>query len=92
VAGSLNPQRYIQIPDMSLDDEGTNNANIVTRTSLGRPTVACGNTADVTIANRITDCEAKNGANARWDGVSNGAAGEGNWRLVALLDNGKEIW
>lgn len=93
LSGNLSARVYFPVPDMEIDDEGTNNGNIVTRTSLGRPKTTCGAGSGFQSVNaRINDCEAKNGTSARWDGYIYGAAGEGSWRLVSLLENGKEIW
>ncbi len=84
------PVGYRTIPLMALDDEGTPDKNVRTRTSLGRPMANCGMTAGATVSARITNCSTVNGTTAMWDS-SNGAAGESTWRLVTK-DGSQEIW
>lgn len=91
LANSL-PTAYRVVPDKELDDEGTDEANIVTRETLGRPQVVCGVGTFENITARISDCSAKNGATALWSGTQNGASGEGDWQLVAKTDGNKELW
>lgn len=83
------PANYRTIPSMETDDEKS--ATIVT--TLGRPNVVCGDTTTATTINtRITDCGAKNGTLAVWDARANGTSGEGNWLLVKVTTDQKEIW
>ncbi|HXH73491.1 MAG TPA: hypothetical protein VNJ08_00900 [Bacteriovoracaceae bacterium] len=88
------PTTYKPIPDLLLDDEGTNTKNVITMTSVGRPTTACGTGGELTagIDARIADCDAKNGTHAIWNGNLYGAAGESTWKLIAFTAGGKEIW
>ena len=64
------------------------NGPIATRGEI----VACGNVG--TIEARIADCKSKNGLWAFYDGKKYGQDGEGDWKLVSVLDNsGKfEVW
>ena len=92
-ANDLPEVSYRRIPDMELDDEGSDGANITTRTSLGRPKVVCGAVGTFTgVTARIADCAAKNADKAIWEGFRYGASGEGTWQLVSRFDSGKEIW
>ncbi len=84
------PVGYRTIPLMALDDEGTPDKNVRTRTSLGRPTANCGTTLNTTVSERLINCSNINGTTATWDG-SNGASGESTWRLVTK-DGSQEIW
>lgn len=93
LAGTLSTTAYRVVPDMELDDEGTDGKNIVTRTSLGRPAVVCGiNGTFANVTARINDCVEKNSDKATWSGTANGASGEGDWKLVAKLESGQELW
>lgn len=93
ISGELPEKNYVAVPDMALDDEGTDQENILTQSSLGRPTEVCGFASGLeNISARINDCSAKNGTRAVWEGSKNGAAGEGVWRLVGRSDSGQEIW
>lgn len=86
-------QNYVAIPQMELDDEGTDGKNVNFLSSLGRPTSVCGETSGFdSVSERIADCAAKNGTKATWSGARNGAAGEGDWKLVYLNAAGIEIW
>lgn len=79
------------VPDIDLDTEGFQ--NVVTVEAQGRPTVLCGNleTFSGTKA-RIADCKTKNPTTYLWNGEENGAVGEGQWQLVAVIATGREIW
>lgn len=91
IAGNLSDTLYRVIPSITQDDEGSV-ANVTTVNDLGRPNVSCGSGADFSGINaRIADCSSKNGERATWRGLLNGAAGEGNWKLVSLNDN-RENW
>lgn len=83
---------YRRVPDMEIDDEGTDGANITLRTSLGRPKVTCGAGSFTGVTARIADCAAKNSDKAIWEGFRYGSSGEGTWQLVSRMDTGKEIW
>jgi hypothetical protein len=92
LAGTL-PKAYKVVPDMTLDDEGRDGKNVITMTTLSRPSTVCGNTSVLGgINNRITDCSNKNGTKAIWIAQTYGAAGESTWKLVALTESGREIW
>lgn len=93
ITNDLPEVSYRRVPDMEKDDEGTDGANVSTRTALGRPQVTCGAAGTFSgVAARIQDCLQKNGDKATWNGSNNGSSGEGTWQLVARLDNTKEIW
>ena len=92
VLGNSLPSTYRVIPDMELDDEGTEGVNIATQEALGRPQTVCGVGTFTNITARISDCFAKNNTTALWSGTQNGASGEGDWQLVAKTDAGKELW
>lgn len=92
ITGNKLPSYYRPIPNMWLDDEGSEK-NSISRTSMGRPTGECGSSVSLTnIDARIADCLSKNPDRASWIGLQNGSATEGDWRLVALSANGKEVW
>jgi hypothetical protein len=57
---------------------------------VGRPDQECGTSG--TISQRMTDCEAENGAKAFYNGAQYGAGGEGDWKLVSRLSTGEEVW
>jgi hypothetical protein len=87
---------YRKIPDLDLDFEGGTNVSRVTQ--LGRPQVACGSLAEDAmngVEARLADCKIKNqdikGSTYLWNGVANGAAGEGIWQLVSLRGE-TELW
>jgi hypothetical protein len=87
------PSAYRAIPDITLDDEGTESKNVLTVAGLGRPGTVCGSAATFTgIDSRITDCSAKNGDRAIWTGQLYGSSGESSWKLVALMDSTREFW
>ena len=90
VAGIL-PTDYRIIPLISLDDEGKDGGNIRSRSTLGRPTIDCGIEANISITNRIDNCNTLNPTTATWDGNTHGAAGESVWRLVARQGT-SELW
>ena len=65
------------------------NGAIVSRGTI----VACG--ASGTIAARIADCSTPNGLWSFYDGKKYGQDGEGDWKLVSVLDNAGtkyEVW
>ncbi len=65
------------------------NGPITSRSDL----VACGSTG--TIEARVEDCASKNGLWAFYDGKKYGQDGEGDWKLVSVLDNSGtkyEVW
>jgi hypothetical protein len=74
------PSNYREIPNLNIDDDGFV-ASTVNQYGT-RPQVACGGTAILTVANKIADCLSKNGANAIWDGSTQGTAGQPVWKLV----------
>lgn len=87
------PNSYVAIPEMGFDDEGTDGRNVNFLTTLGRPNTPCGNTVGFdSVSERIADCANKNGSKATWTGAQNGAAGEGDWKLVYLNSAGVEVW
>jgi hypothetical protein len=87
------PNAYRIIPDMALDDEGSNAKNIMTTSGIGRPGIECGMGESFKgIDNRISDCHSKNKDKSIWSGKLYGASGESTWKLVALTPSGKEIW
>ena len=96
ISGMLNrnlPNSFRPVPSMGLDDEGTNNVNVITISSLGRPTEICGVAEKFEgIEERMADCQSKNVNRANWNGALMGAAGESRWRLVSRNTDGKEIW
>lgn len=85
------PPTYRMIPLMQTDDEGSSR-NVITMGSIGRPSVMCGTGTFNSISARIADCVAKNPTKSTWEGLKNGAAGEGTWKLVAKSSGTKEIW
>lgn len=86
------PAAYKTVPDMLLDDEGTDGKNVVTMATM-RPGVPCGTGETFAgISGRISDCNTKNGTKSIWSGTLLGAAGESSWKLVALTASGKELW
>lgn len=97
LAGTLGT-KYRSVPDISIDDEGTPNKNVVTVDIKGRPNTTCGNVLLLgSINNRIKNCEDNNNETEKkraiWDGGENGAAGEALWKLVYNNDStGYELW
>lgn len=92
IANDLPEISYRKVPDMEMDDEGTDGTNIILRTSLGRPKVTCGSGIFTGVTARIADCATKNADKAIWEGFRYAASGEGTWQLVSRMDTGKEIW
>ena len=89
-SGNL-PAGYRIVPDLDIDTEG--HLNVVTVEKQGRPSTLCGHLPELNgIKARISDCRVKNSTSYLWDGFSNGASGEGQWQLVAMIGTGKEIW
>jgi hypothetical protein len=77
---------YNFIPEVSLDHEQADE-------TILRPTTACGTTG--TVAQRITDCNIKNGVLSTAVAKAYGNGGEGNWKLVAKTvsgNAGSEVW
>ena len=73
------------------DDTGIGTAKLnFLETIQGRPTVVCGTSG--TIPAKITDCLNKNGAKAIWEGAKYGKQGEGDWKLVTLLNHNAANW
>lgn len=89
VAGSL-PASYRIIPSMALDDEGTDQKNVRTRTGMGRPFTDCGIAPGVSVAARVDECGRINGPTASWNYVFS-SAGESVWRLVTKIGT-SEMW
>lgn len=90
--GSLTAN-YRKVPNILIDDEGTDQVNVFTVNTLNRPTISCGVGANfTTIDARISDCAAKNKTSATWYGQANASSGEGNWKLVAITTTGSEVW
>jgi hypothetical protein len=104
---------YRAVPKISKDDEGYTGGSVtkVSRTNwdttCDATTGAGGGTANSvckcgtsgTIDQRIADCAAHAviGANAAWDGSTNGNAGQGTWKLVTRTGSvssgkGREVW
>lgn len=81
---------YRKVPSMLSDDDGKNNPNIKTRTSLGRPTTLCGEKGS--LRSKITDCAEKNPNSSSWNNVSFGMGGEASWTLVSYSALKNEIW
>lgn len=81
------------VPSILIDDEGKHQGSVLTRTGLGRPSVACGNGRSFTgIEGRIADCATKNGEKATWVGSNEASQGEGTWNLVSRDAANNEIW
>ncbi len=82
-------------PDIRFDDDGGDGVNVTHRSALNRPTNECGLILSETLAQKITDCVNKNGAQATWDGKIHATAGESTWNLVSVVDTTSglaEIW
>ncbi len=85
---------YRKVPNIKLDDEGTVNGNVISRSVIARPRIDCGNKPLMGgIDNRIIDCLKVVADRASWSGSNFGAAGEASWKLVQYnkTDN-QEIW
>lgn len=90
---------YRAIPDILLDDDGTNgSSNVVVVNRTGWNVNTCGTTQS-TIAERISDCASHSiiGPESTWDGGTKGNSGQGVWKLVARSGSmsggkGKEVW
>lgn len=81
------PTGYREIPNLNLDDEGSDDTNVAPGV---RPSVVCG-TTQATVALRIANCAALNGAVATWEGAANANSGQATWKLVTY--NGThEVW
>lgn len=84
------PAHYRAVPTVSDDEDGAT-------TKVDRTTWAnteCG-TANGNVAARMADCVVKFGANATWNGVLNGNAGQGTWSLVSrkhVSGTNYEVW
>lgn len=86
INNALPDRLYRVIPSMEKDDEGSI-VNVTTMNDIGRPSIDCGAGTNFTGINaRIADCAEKNGDRAIWNGHRFGAAGEGNWKLVAKTE------
>jgi hypothetical protein len=83
------------VPQIAKDDESSSGANITPVNRTGWGATPCGTSG--TTAQRIADCVTVFGANATWNGETNGHAGEGTWKLVARTgavtgSKGREVW
>lgn len=81
---------YRKIPDLRKDTTlayYSNSSNFVNHALI---TQDCGYSQS-SVAERIADCAARNGAVATFDGAARGISAEGVWKLVTRI-NGKETW
>jgi hypothetical protein len=95
LTGTL-PASYRRIPDITVDDEGTANGNVITVSFIGRPNATCGLIAAPGIDGKIKNCNSVLNIRSNWNGSVNGASGEGPWKLVANNQisplESSEIW
>lgn len=89
------PAGYRVVPQVSRDDDGYTQVEVQNVERAGWGSAACGTTGS--LSDRINDCAAEFGVNARWIGGQNGNAGQGSWKLVTRLGanestRGKEVW
>ncbi|OFZ56408.1 MAG: hypothetical protein A2428_15670 [Bdellovibrionales bacterium RIFOXYC1_FULL_54_43] len=89
LANSWPPAIYRFVPQVSSSDEGNSASTSIT--FAPRPGSVCGITQP-TVEQRISDCASLNGANANWDGGTNGNAGQDLWKLVTRTADAKEVW
>jgi hypothetical protein len=84
--------KYHLVPNREVDDEGKDGISVTTVTRHGRPQTPCGIKKDMGINARIRECQKLNRENALWSGQENASQGEGNWTLVSVSEEKKEIW
>lgn len=89
------PNGYRPIPKILSDDEGLLNPDLapVNRETWGSK--SCGQSG--TLLARITDCANTIGFSAQWNGVFEGNASQGSWKLVSRLgpkanQQAQEVW
>jgi len=74
-----------------LERIAVNEAGKATRADIAE----CGTTSGASIEDRISDCATENGLWAFYDGKKYGQDGEGDWKLVTVVDNAGtkyEVW
>jgi hypothetical protein len=78
------------VPKIQEDDEGYYNADAITPAQR-EAFVDCG-TTQASVSARVSDCAAKNGVTATWDGTKRGTHCEPVWKLVTRQGANKEVW